>query len=240
MIDLHTHILPGVDDGAKDMEETLAMCRAAYSDGIRGIVATPHFKPLLFEPPTSELVMKKVSEVNCALKREGIDIEVYSGAEVRLTLEIYDYIESEEFLTINSLGKHMLVEFPMGRLAPGWEGLLEGLTYRGIAPIIAHPERSRHFLDNPAVLTLLVENGVMLQLTADSLLGETGDESKDFCEMLIMRGLAHIIATDTHSLENRRPTLKAATEAAAGLIGMEEAIKLVTTNPRAVVDGEFI
>ncbi|MEE8575376.1 MAG: CpsB/CapC family capsule biosynthesis tyrosine phosphatase [Thermodesulfobacteriota bacterium] len=238
MIDLHCHILPAIDDGPQNIEGSLDMCRAAVSDGIKTIVATPHFKPGLYQLPTEAGVRTRLELLNEQLLLEGLNLKILPGAEVRLTSDIYAYLETEEFITLNSTGKYMLTEFPMGSLPDDWEGLLAGLIERGVTPVIAHPERSDAFLSEPELLYDVVRMGALTQLTAESVTGAYGFDIQRFCEKLLRDDVAHVIATDSHSVEFRAPQLTDAVTVAASIIGEEKALALVTKNPEAIIKGD--
>lgn len=237
MIDLHSHVLPGVDDGPDSIEGSLDICRMAAADGISVIVATPHFKPGLFELPTSELITERLSTLNDRVRDEGLKLKILSGAEVRLSPSIWEYLDTVDFLTINKTGKYMLAEFPMGSLPEGWLQMLEKCLVLGITPVLVHPERNSLFLRDPSILAAVVGGGVLVQLTAESVVGRVGDDIQRFSHMLIREGLAHVIATDSHSIGLRAPVLSGAVEVAATLVGKERAMALVTTTPEAIIAG---
>jgi protein-tyrosine phosphatase len=238
MIDIHCHILPGVDDGPIEMADSVEMCRMAAADGIKKIVATPHFKPGIYELPTSELVTSRASALNDAVKAAGLGVEILVGSEVRLTEAVFEHVGRVDFLTLNRTGAYMLVEFPMsGALPLNWLELLEKLLARGITPVIAHPERSDALIDDPALVSEAVSLGALTQLTAGSLVGEYGGRIRDFSIAFVSDGLAHALSTDSHSPIRRPPCLSEAARAAARVVGESAALDLVLHNPEAIING---
>jgi len=235
MIDLHCHILPGLDDGPKTLEESVDMCRIAARDGIRTIAATPHFKPGIFEHPPA-LVRKKIQALTEALQTHNIDIRIVPGADVFVTPELTKHFGSFDYLTLNKTGKYFLAEFP-DVVPPQWDVFLLSFLDQGITPIITHPERNRWFSAHYRALYSFVIRGGMLQITAQSLTGTLGTEVRNFCEFLLRHDLVHVLATDAHSLVERPPILSAAVEIARSIIGHEKADALVTTIPEAILAG---
>ncbi len=238
MIDLHCHILPNIDDGPSDIEGSMAMCRMASDDGIKIIVATPHFKPGLFSLPTAEEVTSSAALLNEKIAKKGLDLKILTGAEVRITPDTLDYLEAQDFLTLNQNNKYFLAELPMRDLPEDWELRLGAITRAGYRPLIAHPERNYSFLKNPYKLVRAVRNGAMLQLTAESLIGRGGEAIQEFSNFLLAEGLVHAIATDSHSITSRPTRLSDAVMAASEIIGEDKAIDLVTIIPEAIINGE--
>lgn len=235
MIDIHCHILPGLDDGPKTLEESVGMCRIAAGDGIRTIVATPHFKPGSFEHAPA-LVREKIQTLNDALRAGSIDIRIVPGADVSVTPELKQHFGAFDYLTLNKTGKYFLAEFS-DVVPPRWEAFLFSFLDRGITPIITHPERNRWFSGHRPALYSFVSRGGMLQITAQSLAGALGPEVRNFCEFLLRHDLVHVLATDAHSLVERPPILSEAVAVARAIIGREQADALVTTIPEAILAG---
>jgi protein-tyrosine phosphatase len=235
VIDLHCHILPGVDDGPETMAESLAMCRTAASDGIRTIVATPHYKSGCFtwnELDQQTSIMTLQAEVDAA----GLPLVILPGAEIAFCPELPELLKNGTHLTINR-GCYFLIEFRPQAVPASIEQFLATLLASGVVPIIAHPERNSWFTHRHDVLTSLVRRGVMLQITASSLFGEFGADVRSFSHQLLRNNLVQIIASDAHNCGDRPTLLSAAANAAADLIGVERATALVKTNPHAVVNG---
>jgi len=236
MIDIHCHILPGIDDGPETIDEALDMCRMAAADGIKTIVATPHFRPGMYEP-TFARVNELIHTLTARTKEEGIDIRILPGAEVSVTPELLINLKNEEHLTINRNGRYFLAEFPSAAVPPNWDAFLLFLLKSGFAPIITHPERNTWFLTHPESLYSIVSKGVLVQVTAMSITGEFGEDIRKFSIFLLEHNLVHVIATDAHSAFYRRPELRAAVKIAWDIIGKEKAEALVTSIPEAIIEG---
>jgi protein-tyrosine phosphatase len=234
MIDLHCHILPGLDDGPEKLDESVAMCQIAFEDGIRTIVATPHFRPGAYEfrDPTEQLT---------ALRREverlGLELTILPGADVTVTPELPLHLVQQPMLTINGMGKYVLAELPHEAVPARWDDFLLSLRKRGTTPIITHPERNRWFLNHSDALYPFVLAGGLVQITAMSILGENGPESREYSTDLLKRGLVHVIASDAHSSDQRQPRLAAAVLAAGEIIGRDRALRMVRENPGHIVTG---
>lgn len=201
MIDIHCHILHGVDDGPKTLEESLNMARVAIKDGITTIVATPHHKNNQYDNPKST-IMQKVEELNVALMQEGIPLNILPGQEVRIYGEILDDYYKKDVLTINQT-KYLFIEFPSSTVPRYAERLLYELQTEGIIPIIVHPERNKELQEKTDLLYQFVKNGALTQVTAASILGYFGKNVKRFSEQLIECNLTHFIASDAHNTDNR-------------------------------------
>lgn len=206
MIDIHCHILPGVDDGAKHMEEAVAMGRLAYEDGIRHIIATPHFTDTLLNGRS--IVSAKVREVQDALDEAGVGVTLYPGNEVRLVDDSFfeHHRKRKTFFYLNEDETFVLLEQKWSSYEPTTEVLVRGLVEDGVTPIIPHPERHAFFREQPQLLVSLLEAGAWTQVSVDSLLGKNNEDARSFACWLMDRDLIHTIATDAHNV-NRKPNL---------------------------------
>lgn len=230
MIDIHCHILPGLDDGAASLDASLEMARMAATDGIRTIVATPHVKPPCIE---KERIVAAVVRLNRELAHGDIPLKVLAGADCSASLSPPDF----KHYTING-GPYVLVEFPYTHIPANARDVLFGLNVNGYLPIITHPERNPSVIRNPGSLFNLLDSGVKVQITAGSLTGEFGSDVAYCARYLIKKRVVHFLATDAHSPTHRRPVLSKGLRVARKIIGKDEADKLVFTNPRAVIAGE--
>lgn len=235
MIDLHCHVLPGIDDGPASMAEALDMCRIAADNGIATLVATPHFRPGSHTRSSLE-VYKKAAELQDAARREGISIRVLCGAEVTVTPELLHYLSTIEHLTINKTRRYFLAELH-GSAPPRWNHFLGSVQRSGFIPILAHPERNAWFLNHYDALVDYVRSGGMVQITAMSLAGLLGEDVFQYCLFLLRNRLVHVIATDAHSRDFRSPVLTDALAAACRVLGEKSARRLVFDNPLAIVEG---
>lgn len=206
MLDLHSHILPGVDDGAETIEEAVAIAREAERQGIRGIVATPHYLEEGFQLSPEE-TDKRVKELQHFLKNEGISITVYPGAEVFITPDLGKSVSGGFIPTLNH-SKYILIELPFNTLPGYTDEVLYDLLVMGYTPIIAHPERYIYIHKDPNILYNWIQNGIYAQLNAGSLIGNYGNRIKKNAEVLIKHNLLHLIGSDVHSNNRRRECLE--------------------------------
>lgn len=234
MIDIHSHILPDLDDGARDLKESLEMVRIAAEDGIEQMVATPHmFNGLSHNPEPSEIV----GRVEALQKAIGGSLEILPGNEVHIAHDIVEKA-SEGKLTKLNQQNYMLIEFPAMNVPVGADELFYKLQINGVIPILVHPERNSQIQNRPSIVASFVERGVRIQVTAMSVTGEFGGAAQKCVETLLRHNCVHFIATDTHRSNRRPPVLSRGRDAAAAIIGDEAATKLVRDNPRCVVAGE--
>lgn len=210
MIDLHTHILPGIDDGARTLEDALDMARAFVADGVTAIAATPHVRDDY--PTSADVMLHAVDTLRRALDAEGIPLTVHPGAE--LALEWIARLDEAELrrLTLAGSGRYVLVETPYY----GWpvelvERLL-GLRRAGYIPVLAHPERNGEVQGNPSLLAPLVHGGTLVQVTSASLDGRLGPRSRETALRLVATRLAHVVASDAHTPEVRAAGMRSAVD----------------------------
>ncbi len=235
MIDLHCHILPGLDDGAQTLEDSLEMARVAARDGIGTIAATPHADLWGTQPDRADLELR-VGRLQEALDAQGIAIQLVSGLENHLTPELL----SGGIVPLNRTS-YALVELPFEEFPHYVEDALFQLQLQGYMPILAHPERNAILRDDPDRLRGLVERGILGQLTAASLLGVFGRRTREASETFLRQGLVHVLATDSHSSSGgRKPVLSEAVGAAARLVGEELAQGLVIATPERILKGETV
>ena len=232
MIDCHCHILPGIDDGASDIEESVAMAKIAFADGISRIVATPHVSDARISPGD---IIKRVEELNRHLIESQVPVRIYPAAEVSISLDLLLFAK----YTVNHT-KYVLVELPPDFFPPFTPNLMSWLLNEGLHPIIAHPERNTSIVGNPDRLFELLNDGILVQITAGSLTGEFGVDSQICAERLLDSGNVHIIASDAHSSDFRQPILSKGVEAAAKRIGAEHAKRLAIDNPAAILEGRAV
>lgn len=201
MIDIHSHILPGIDDGAQTINDSIEMAKAAVREGITTIIATPHHRNNQFNNLKSS-ILTKVNDLNTVLKQKNIPLTVLPGQEVRIYGEVIEDYYKDEILTLNHT-KYLFIEFPSSSVPRYAERLLYELQTEGIIPIIVHPERNKELQEKPELLYQLVKNGALTQVTASSIGGYFGKNVKKFSEQLIEHNLTHFIASDAHNVHNR-------------------------------------
>lgn len=229
MVDIHCHILPAIDDGPGHMDESVAMAHMAAADGITHIVATPHIKHELIEPSRIAALIK---ELNQRLGAQGVELTVLGGADVSAVLDP-SLLKS---YTINGTD-YILIEFPHTHLPSNAKHVVFGFAAKGFRPIVTHPERNISVIKEPSLAQGLVDSGGLLQVTGGSLTGEFGAEAKKCAISLLKKGLVHFIASDAHSVSWRPPVLSFALEAAASLVGLDNARVLVHDNPGKIISG---
>ncbi len=239
-IDLHSHILPGFDDGARNKEECLAMAGAAVRGGISRMVATPHFD-LEGSPPSPEAIAEEVQLVNGWLVHEGLGLELLAGAEVRMSASLVKPLELPMplgDLTLGRVGRYLLLDLPMVEFPLPSEEVFFQLQLAGVTPVLAHPERNRFIHDHFDYLPSLVGRGVMLQVNAGSLTGHYGKRVERCGWKILDGGLAHLIASDAHTPSNGSLDLKSIYGLIEGRLGGEAARCLLEVNPGLVLAGE--
>lgn len=238
MIDLHCHILPGIDDGPETLNEAIQMCHLSYQDGIRVIVATPHLLNGVYQI-SPETILNRVQELNTALSSTSQSpIRILPGADVHFSKDLPKALEEGRILTVGQSGKFLFLEFPFQGIPYRAEEVLFQLLSKGITPIITHPERSLEILKNPKRYYEMVRMGCLGQVTAMSLTGEFGSGVKGVAEKLLKHRLIHFIASDGHSIHRRPPILSSALRRAEKMVGREEAYRMVTEYPQAILEGK--
>lgn len=208
IVDIHSHIIPGIDDGAKNMEITLEMLRNAEKDGTKQIIATPHYLLEYGEARISE-VKGFVNEINEILTRQGIDVKVYSGQEVYYTENIIQYYMEGKIGTLND-SKYMLIEFPMRKFDDNIIDIIYELQIRHIVPIIAHPERYKTIIEKTSYINRFINEGYLFQMNTGSLEGKFGADVKKTAEILLRNGIYNFIGSDAHNTKNRNTGLSSA------------------------------
>jgi protein-tyrosine phosphatase len=233
--DIHCHLTPGIDDGAKSWDETLAMARMAVDDGIATIVVTPH-QLGAFAHNTGDMIRARVRELQAFLDQNDVNLRVLPGADVRIEPGLVGKIRRGEVLTLGDHGRHVLLELPHELYFP-LEKLIEELAAAGIVGILSHPERNEGILARPAVLRPLVDAGCLMQITAGSLVGAFGPQVQTFCDQLVEQRLVHFVSTDAHSAKTRRPVLRPAFDRLVRRAGCDFAEAVCCSNPAQVAAG---
>ena len=209
MVDLHCHILPGRDDGAKSLGEALAMAYLAHANGITDLVATPHAQNGVYHNDRAD-VLNGVAALQEELERVGIPLRLHPGMEVHVHVDLLENLRGGELLTLCDGSNYLLLELPERSIPSCTESILHELQVLGVTPILAHPERNKVLQTQPDRLAEWMETGMLVQLTGGSLLGQFGRSAQRAAEEMVRRNLAHLIASDGHGAESRRPYLRAA------------------------------
>jgi protein-tyrosine phosphatase len=231
MIDIHCHLLPGVDDGSKSWEVTLEMCRLAEEDGVTHIVATPHSNYEYSYDRAAHLAM--IEELRSRVPSMTFSL----GCDFHLSYEnIADAIKHPGRYAIGET-RYLLIELSEYSVFNLSKTIFQ-LESAGLVTILTHPERNPVIQKNPKLLHELYDAGCLIQITANSLTGYWGRMPQKMCEDMLRQGMVHFIASDAHGVRSRNPRLSAARDAAAKIIGREGAEKLVTGNPGVVVSNQ--
>lgn len=235
MIDLHSHILPGIDDGADTFDEAVAMCRQAAREGCNGIVATPHQRHPRWRNDDVATLGRLRRELAEAV---GEELTIYPGGEVRVDSELLTALETPGRDGILPLAgsRHLLIEFPRGEIGPDPVETVHELVVSGWFPVVAHPELIPWLGQDLHVLERLVELGGRLQLTAMSFTGEFGKTPKAAARALVDEGLGHFVASDCHGTLRRPPGLRRAFDVIADRWDTPTALRLTSENPLAVIE----
>jgi protein-tyrosine phosphatase len=202
MIDIHSHILSGIDDGAQTIDDAIAMARDAVKEGITTIIATPHHKNGRYENPKQSIIAS-VKQLNEIIKQHDIPLTVLPGQEVRIHGDLLESYEKGELLPLAGDSRYLFIEFPSNHVPRYADRLLFDLQLKGLIPIIVHPERNAEIMENPDRLYEFVKKGILTQLTASSVSGHFGKSIKKFSLQLIEANLAHFIASDAHNTTSR-------------------------------------
>ncbi|MFA5685261.1 MAG: CpsB/CapC family capsule biosynthesis tyrosine phosphatase [Lysobacteraceae bacterium] len=233
MIDLHCHILPGIDDGAPDLEEALAMARVAVADGIRVTACTPHIYPGLYENDAAG-IRRAMAEFRRELDREGIPLQLVEGADVHLCPDLLDGLRGGRIPTL-ARSRYFLFEPPHHVAPPRLENVVFDLVAAGYVPVLTHPERLTWIDTHYSVFAKLVHGGAWMQLTAGAITGRFGRRPRYWAERMLDENLVHIIATDAHRADKRPPLLAEAREAVAPRVGAGAADDMVNRRPQAIL-----
>lgn len=237
MIDLHSHILPGLDDGADSWEQSIEMARRAAADGIAAIVCTPHWVPGKYDNGR-DVILERLDELRQRLADAAIPLAVHPGSELRLDPSLPNRIAAGNVLTVNDAGVYALIELPEETLPEVLETFLWQLQIEGITPILSHVERNAALRQAPGRLERLVASGILTQITAASLLWEFSREIKECSLRLLQARLVHMVVTDAHGLRMRTPHLSAARQVVADVLGAGEAHRLFVEIPDRVLRGQ--
>ena len=235
MVDIHCHILPGIDDGPKSWDITAEMCRMAAADGITHIAATPHCNDEY--PYDRERYIEMLGQLSDAAEGK---LAFSLGCDLHFSYDnVQDAMEHPRRYTIGD-SPYLLVEFSDFGIPPAVRQNLLAISSCGMVPIITHPERNRPLLNKPEMVLEFVEQGCLVQITANSLTGYWGSRSRSMAEWLLQRQAVHVVATDAHDPAHRKPVLSEARKVVTELAGEAVANELFVRAPAAIVDGRSL
>lgn len=237
VIDIHSHILPGIDDGAKSMDEAIQMLNIAVQEGIEAMVATPHYE-VGMKNGYSKKCLNVYDKLQECIKTKKLPIELYLGNEIYYSESILELLQNGEIHTINGT-PYVLVEFPIHIGQQSMERALNNLFYAGYWPIIAHAERYSVLRDVNKVSNL-VRNGACIQVNVSAILGQDGWTTKHFCKRLMKKRLIHIVSTDAHRARKRKPIIKECLEYIEKKYGTDYRKQVSEDNPLKILKGERI
>lgn len=235
MYDLHAHILPGVDDGAVTPQDTLAMSRVAADTGTKVVLATPHRKDVTENWSVAHL-HTLISDMNTQNRAHGVELPLVLGMENHLDTDLPAEIEAGHALPMNRT-RYILIEMPFFGRPDYIEDTLSEVQDMGLVPVLAHPERIEAFQHDPDMLRRFIGKGMLSQITSNSLTGFWGEDVCRFTHYLLMNGMAHIMASDTHhATGGRSPRMDVGLEAATDIIGLDAAMVMLVDTPRALLE----
>jgi protein-tyrosine phosphatase len=237
MIDLHCHILPAIDDGPKDLDDSLELARALVADDVTHVACTPHILPGLY-PNTGPQIRRAVAQLEAALEEASIRLELLTGADNHLVPDFVGRLHSGSLLPLAD-SRYVLVEVPHPSPPPRLRQSFASIISGGYVPILTHPERLAWIGSQYSTICDLVDDGVWMQVTAGALTGAFGGQARYWAERMLGEGKVHILATDAHDLVRRPPVLSKARKLAERQVGPVEAARLVLTRPQAILKNEF-
>ena len=234
MIDLHCHLLPGIDDGAPDIETSLEMARIAVADGITTIACTPHIYPGMYDNNGPD-ILRRVSALQAALDEAGVALKLVAGCDAHLTPTMVAELNSGHIPTLAG-SRYFLFEPPHHVAPPRLEESVMATIAAGYLPIVTHPERLSWIESHYEIMRSLVAGGAWMQVTAGALTGRFGKRAQYWGERMLDEGLVHLVATDAHNLRNRKPQMSEAVQLVAVRLGERAAMDMVLTRPRLVLE----
>lgn len=237
MIDIHAHILAGIDDGPKTWEDSLKLAELAVQSGIKTMVATPHYQ-YGDDLNNQEKVIAAVKYFQGLLDERGIPLQVLPGGEVMISAYYGSFTKCKDFPTLNGTGKYVLIELPVDLIPGNINEVIFNFRVKGITPIIAHPERNLQVIKNPNIMLKLIEYGALSQVNACSLVGKQGRRVMRTAEVLLVHKMAHFLASDSHGIRTRIPWLGQAKNKLEKFLGAQIAKRIIYEHPKAVLNGE--
>lgn len=238
IIDLHSHLIPNVDDGAQTIEQSLELARQAVSEGVEHMVLTPHHRNGAYLNRKDD-VIRYAKGLQEEYDQAGVSLKVYPSQEIRLTEHFLDDLYNGDLLSLDGAGKYYLIEFPSDRVPSNTHEVFQELISGGITPVIAHPERNHELSNNLYKLYELIEMGSLSQITTSSYSGYYGDKLVENARQMIKHNLAHILASDVHHIEHRPMNMEAAFNRLTEEFG-NDMTQYFKENARSIFNGDPI
>ena len=238
MVDLHCHLLPGIDDGSKSMEITLRMAREATENGVTHALLTPHHMNGHYINHKQD-VIRRTKEFQEQINSHNIPLTVFPGQEVRINGQLLEALDKDDILFADTAGKYMMLEFPDDDVPHYTNQMIFDLQRRGITPVIVHPERNTKIMAEPNLLYQLLEKGCLSQITASSYVGTFGKKVENFSCQLIEAGQGYVFASDAHDLPGRKYEMRQAFSKMAHDYG-NDLVYRYANNARAIINGDNV
>ncbi|CUR63280.1 tyrosine-protein phosphatase [Leuconostoc gasicomitatum] len=238
MIDLHSHLLPNIDDGSKSLRASLRMANEAVENGIEAALMTPHHMNGHYINHKAD-VIQLTSQFQDQLDKENIPLQVFPSQEVRINGGLLEALDNDDILFADDSNRYLLLEFPDDDVPTYSEDMIFKIMQRGISIQIAHPERNTKIMSDPDILYSLIEKGAIAQVTASSYVGSFGKKVQKFGESIIEHNLAHVFVSDAHDLPNRDYEMRQALDKLRSHLGQDYQ-QLFEKNAEAILDGNNV
>lgn len=238
MVDLHCHLLPGIDDGSKNMEISLQLAREATENGVTHALLTPHHMNGRYINHKQD-VIRKTKEFQEQINAHNIPLTVFPGQEVRINGQLLEALDMDDILFADTAGKYMMLEFPDDDVPHYTNQMIFDLQQRGIIPVIVHPERNTKIMAEPDLIYRLLEKGCLSQITASSYVGTFGKKVENFSRQLIEAGQGYVFASDTHDLPGREYEMRQAFDKLQHEFGKKMVVRY-KQNARSIINGENV
>lgn len=238
LVDIHCHILPGVDDGSKDWQTSIKLARDAVKDGVTHAVCTPHTLNGKYVNHKKD-VIRLTENFQDMLDDAKVPLTVFPGQEVRISGDLPQALEDDDILFLDEGGRYMLLEFPSDDVPTYTQDMVFSIMQRGITPVVVHPERNSRVLKEPTILQKLIEQGCLVQITASSYVGTFGKNIEEMSRSFIEAGQCACFASDAHDLPKRHYEYNEALRKLGNEFG-EEFAEQYRNNARAIVNGDNV
>lgn len=238
MIDLHCHLLPGLDDGSKNMNTSLKLANDAVKDGVNYALLTPHHMNGVYLNH-KKMVIQRTQEFQAEIDKCKIPLKVFPGQEVRINGDLLSALDQDDILFADEGGRYLMLEFPSDDVPSYTNNIIYEIMQRGIIPVIVHPERNAKIMRQPDILYDLLNKGCLSQITAGSYVGTFGHNIKKFSTQLIQAGQVYIFASDAHNLPNRKYEMRKAFHKLRREFG-EDLTNELEENAKSIINGDFV